>query len=179
MEKLTEIKLTEKVVYKGPIFNVEKYEVRLPNGKKAIRDVVINPNAVAVIAIDSDNKIAMVRQYRISAGRIMLEIPAGKLDYGEEPLYGALRELKEETGLDCEEIKLLFQINVSPGFSSEVIYIYMAKGLIRGEADPDDDEFLEIDFIKLDTLVKMIYKNKINDAKSVAGILAVNDIINN
>ncbi len=172
--RLEETPISSEVVYEGKIFYVEKRMVRLPNGKEARRDIVVNPNATAIVALDDEDRVIMVKQYRESAGRIMLEIPAGKMDPGEDPETCAIRELREETGYRAKSLTKLMGMRVSPGFSSEIIYLFVARDLDLGEVDPDEDEFVEVVKIPLKELVEMIMRGEIEDGKTIAGILAVN-----
>lgn len=174
---LIEKKLTQSTVYTGPIFKVEKHIVKLPNEKEANRDIVVNPNATAVVAIDDEQNVILVRQYRVAAGKILQEIPAGKIDTGETPLECANRELKEETGYTAKKIELLFAPRVSPGFSTERIYIYLASELTLGDVDPDEDEFVEVIKIPLIKLVDMVMNNEIEDGKTISGVLAAARIL--
>ena len=176
MIELEEKIIAKRDIYSGLIFDVCQYDVSLPNGNESKRDVVVNPNACAVVAVDDENYVYAVEQYRITAKRVMLEIPAGKMDPGEDHLTCATRELKEETGIIAGKMRYLFGIRVSPGFSTEIIHIYLATELTRGQAEPDEDEFLNIRRIKLDEFVNMALTGKLKDAKPVSGILATQDI---
>ncbi len=171
--ELKEKILDKKTVYSGKIFDVEQRTVELPDGRQTLYDIVKNPNACAVVALDEDDNVIMVRQFRQSAGKVLLEIPAGKIDKGENPDICAERELKEETGYEAQKIEKLFGVRVSPGFSTEIIYIYKATGLTLGETDFDEDEFIETEKIPLKKLYEMIKKGEIEDAKTVSGILAL------
>jgi len=176
-KNLLETPIEGKTIYHGVIFDVEQHTVVLPNGKRAGRDIVRNPNAVAVVAVDEQGRVPMVRQYRLTAQRVMLEIPAGKMDAGEEPLTSGVRELREETGLTAEKMEYLFGLRVSPGFSTEIIHIYLATGLQQGDCDPDEDEFLQVEWMPLGQLKEMCLCGQIDDAKTVAGILAASERI--
>ncbi len=175
--KLSEQKISSEVIYEGVIFNVEKQRVILPNGNEAVRDIVVNPNASAIVAIDNNNNVIMVKQYRTSNNRIMLEIPAGKLDKGEKPIECAKRELREETGYIPENINFLFSPMVSPGFSTEHIHIFMATNLSLGETDPDDDEFVEVVKLPITEAIEKIMNGQIEDGKTISGILAAARIL--
>ncbi|MCK5759639.1 MAG: NUDIX hydrolase, partial [Clostridiales bacterium] len=133
---------SKEIVYSGKFITVEKRIYELCNGKDAQRDIVVHPGACAVVALDSNGNIFLVEQYRAALDKILLEIPAGKLDPGETPEEGLKRELKEETGLSASKITLLTSIAVSPGFCTEIIHIYLAEDLTEGETNPDDDEYL-------------------------------------
>lgn len=121
MENLTQKTIESKTVYRGPIFHVEKHKVELPNKKIGTRDIVVNPNACAIVALDNDMNVIMVYQYRDSAQKVLAEIPAGKIDGDEDPFDCAKRELQEETGYISDNMVLLFKSRVSLGFSTEII----------------------------------------------------------
>lgn len=160
------------IAWKGRIFDVERLAVRLPNGRQGIRDVVRHPGAVAIVALTETGKIALVRQFRTSLNRVTVEIPAGKLDPGEDPDDCARRELKEETGFVAGRIAYLTTIASSVGFSDELIHIYLATQLEFEGADPDDDEFINVDMVPVGELVDAVLDGKIEDAKTVVGALA-------
>lgn len=164
--------LDSEIAWQGKIFNVERMEVRLPNGHTSMRDVVRHCGAAAVVALTENGKIALVRQYRTSLDRVTVEIPAGKLDPGEDPLECAKRELKEETGFVAGRIAYLTTIATSCGFSDELIHIYLATQLSFEGANPDEDEFLNVDLVPVNELVDAVLDGKIEDAKTVVGALA-------
>lgn len=168
---LAERPLTEDVAWTGRIFNVDRLRVELPDGRVAIRDVVRHPGAVAVVALTEDGRICLVRQYRTALGRVTVEIPAGKLAPGEDPLECATRELLEETGMSAEKIAFLTTIASSDGFCDELIHIYMATGLEFSRSDPDADEFINVDLVPLEELVDAVLDGRIEDAKTVVGAL--------
>ncbi|MEX1377558.1 MAG: NUDIX hydrolase [Eubacteriales bacterium] len=176
-EKLIEKKISTETLFQGVIFRVERQTVELPNGKKAIRDIVVNPNASAVVAIDDDKNIIMVKQFRATEGKVMLEIPAGKLDAGEDTKECALRELREETGYIAKKIDFLFAPMVSPGFATEHIHIFMATQLELGETEPDEDEFVETLKVPIADVIEMIMNGEIEDSKTVSGVLAAARIL--
>ncbi|NLP13400.1 MAG: NUDIX hydrolase [Clostridium sp.] len=169
--------ISKKEVYKGNIINVEKWQVLLPNGKEASRDIVIHPGASVIIPLTENNELYMVRQYRKPVDAELLELPAGKLDEEEDPEVCAKRELKEETGLDADELKHVLSVNSTPGFSNEVLYIYLATGLHEGTACTDEDEFLRIEKVPVKKLLDMILNHEITDAKTIIGILLADRII--
>ena len=173
---LAEKIFSEDVAWKGRFFNVDRLRVELPNGKPAIRDVVRHPGAVAVVALTDEGQICLVRQYRTSLGRVTVEIPAGKLTPGEDPLECARRELEEETGMQAKNIAYLTTIATSSGFADELIHIYMATGLSFGVPDPDDDEFINVDLVDLSQLIDAVLDGRIEDAKTVVGALACDAI---
>ena len=168
---LTEKKIESKQVYNGVIVNVRMDQVELPNGKTAPREIVDHPGAVAVLPLDEDNNVIMVTQYRYAFEEEMLEIPAGKLDPGEDPWVCALRELKEETGFVPGEMLPLGASYSSPGFCTEVIHLYLARYLEAGEATPDEDEFLRTEKVPLDDLIQRILQDEVRDSKTVIAAL--------
>ena len=168
---LAEKPITEDVAWTGRIFNVNRLRVELPDGRQALRDVVRHPGAVAIVALTDDGRICLVRQYRTSLSRVTVEIPAGKLDPGEDPLTCARRELKEETGMEAEQIAFLTTIATSDGFTDELIHIYMATGLTFAESDPDADEFINVDLVPLRELIDAVLDGRIEDCKTVTGAL--------
>ena len=170
--ELHEEVIDSEITWRGKIFDVERLQVRLPNGHTSVRDVVRHRGAAAVVALTTSGKIALVRQYRTSLGRVTVEIPAGKLDPGEDPLECAKRELKEETGFVAGRIAYLTTIATSCGFADELIHIYLATQLSFEGARPDDDEFLNVDLVPVGELVDAVLDGKIEDAKTVVGALA-------
>lgn len=174
---LAERPLTEDVAWTGRIFNVDRLRVELPDGRVAIRDVVRHPGAVAVVALTEDGRICLVRQYRTALGRVTVEIPAGKLAPGEDPLECATRELLEETGMTAEKVAFLTTIATSDGFCDELIHIYMATGLEFSRSDPDADEFINVDLVPLEELVDAVLDGRIEDAKTVVGALICDSVM--
>ena len=171
-EKIKERVLGEKSVFEGHLVKVHKLDVTLPNGQPAIREVVRHPGASAIVPVDENGMVTMVKQYRTAVGRVLLEVPAGKLDSKtEDRLDAARRELREETGLTAKNWVHLTDITTTPGFCDELISIYLATGLESGETDPDDDEFLNIVKIPLGELVQSAMRGEICDSKSLVGLL--------
>ena len=164
--------LSEDVAWKGKILDVHRLEVELPNGRRSARDIVRHPGAAAVVALTESGKIVLVRQYRTAIDRVTVEIPAGKLDPGEDPLDCAKRELHEETGFRAGKIRFLTSIVTSCGFCDEMIHIYLATHLEFDAPDPDDDEFVNVDLVPLSELIDAVLDGKIEDAKTVVGALA-------
>ncbi len=167
--KLEEKCLTQEIIYKGKIFCVNKDTVLLPDGKTAPREIIHHPGAVAIVAC-TEGKILMVRQYRYALKRETLEIPAGKLELGEKPEVCAHRELREETGYDGS-LSFLGVYYSSPGFTDEAIYLYLAEDLFWSPLKADEDEFLRVSALAWTEAVDLISKGKIQDGKSVLGIL--------
>ena len=169
--------LNEDLQYRGLIFDVNRLTVKLPDGREALRDVVRHPGAVAIVALTEDGRICLVRQYRASLGRVTVELPAGKLDPGEDPLVCAERELLEETGMRAEKMAFLTTIATSVGFTDELIHIYMATGLSFEQSSPDSDEFLNVDLVEVGELVDAVLDGRIEDVKTVTGALICDAIM--
>lgn len=163
--------ISGETVYQGKFITVEKRMYQLCDGKEAQRDIVVHPEACAVIALDEKGDIYLVKQYRAAFDKITLEIPAGKLDEGENPEQALARELLEETGLTAEKFTHLASIAVSPGFCTEIIHIYMAEGLTQGKANPDDDEHLLVLKMSLKEAKQSVFDGRFHDAKTITGVL--------
>ena len=168
---LMEHTLDSNILYDGKIVRLRRDTARLPNGNHALREVVEHPGGVSVVAVDEQGCVPMVRQFRYPLQRIMLELPAGKLERGEDPLLAAQRELSEEVGATPGKMTYLGAVYSSPGFCDEAIHLYLAQELTFGQLHPDEDEFLSTERIPLDTLVEMALNGQLDDAKSVAAIL--------
>ena len=169
---MKEIALKSDVIFKGKILKVKVDKVKLPNGKESTREVVEHPGAVVVVPMIGD-KVIMVEQYRYPIGRTLLELPAGKLDPGETPEECARRELEEETGYRAGRITYLGKIYTSPGFSSEIVHIFLAEDLKEGANKTDEDEFLDVVKKDFKNVVKECLEGKIEDAKTVVAVLRV------
>lgn len=169
--------LSKKHIFQGNTIKFESWNVLLPNGKEASRDVILHPGASVVVPMTDDGQIYMVRQYRTPINRETIEIPAGKLDKGEDPYDCAKRELKEETGLDSKDIKHLIDIHNAPGFCDEVLHLYVARDLYEGESCADEDEFISAEKYPISTLIDKIVKNEITDGKTIIGILMADKIL--
>lgn len=169
---LAEHPLTEETAWTGRIFSVSRLHVQMPDGREAVRDVVRHPGAVAIVALTEDGHICLVRQFRTALDRVTVEIPAGKLEPGEDPLAAAHRELIEETGFTAGKMAYLTSIASSDGFTDEVIHLYMATDLTFTSSSPDDDEFINVDLVELTELVDAVLDGRVEDAKTVVGALA-------
>lgn len=162
--------IEREVIYQGKIFDVEKHVVSLPNGNTSVRELVYHNGAVAVLVIDESDKIVMVEQYRKAFESMSLEIPAGKLEKGEEPVSSAERELAEETGYTAESLEKIFSFYGAPGFCSERVDVFVAKGLSAGEMNLDEDEFLNVKRYSFEEAVDLLDRGVITDAKTIMAI---------
>lgn len=174
---LRERTVSSETIFEGHIVKLDVDQVRLPNGKQASREVVYHPGGVAVLALDEDNTVVLVRQYRYPIRGTLLELPAGKLDPGEEHGLAAARELREETGLVASEWTYLGYTLASPGFCTEALHMYLARGLTQKDQRLDEDEFLDLVAVSFDELVAHIMDGRITDAKTVACTLKVKTLL--
>lgn len=165
-------------VYEGSIIKVEKQTVELPDGRPANRDIIRNAGASAVVPVTEDGCFILVTQFRKPIETTSLEIPAGKLDPGEDPTHCARRELVEETGYQAEHLEKILTLHPAPAFADEVLHIYMATGLTPGACKPDEDEFITAQEYKAEEVLRMIREGIIKDAKTVAGILYASRLLN-
>jgi len=163
--------ISTKLIYQGKIISLEVDQVELPNGQLATREIVRHPGAVCILAL-IDDRMLVVEQYRIALGKNQVEIPAGKLEKGEDPKEAAMRELAEETGYRCNSLELVCSYYTAPGFSDEIIHFYVARQLVKGELNLDEDEFLECSAITLEQANQYIIEQRISDAKTIAAIYA-------
>jgi len=169
---LIETNIESTRVFDGVIIHIDHLINRLPDGSEAVREVARHVGASAVLPVDENNDVYLVRQYRAPIDRVTLEIPAGKLDNKKEDrLKAAKRELSEETGLQADEWVHLDDILTTVGFCDECISLYLAKGLRAGKAHPDSDEFLNVVRMPLAKAVEMVMNNEIHDAKTVCALL--------
>lgn len=157
--------------FEGRVIHVHVDTVELPNGRTSTREIVNHPGGVGILALDENNNVLVVRQFRYAFGRTLLEIPAGKLEKGEDPYQAAMRELKEETGATCEKLQSLGEIFPTPGYCDEIIRLYLAQHLSWGEMHLDEDEFLTVSRVPFQNLVDQILAGEIRDAKTCAAIL--------
>lgn len=167
---LKEETLSTKTIFSGKIIDVNLTEVKLPNGKKAEREIVKHPGAVGILAITEENKIVLIKQFRKAIDKTIIEIPAGKLEKNEDPKDCAFRELKEETGYKATEMIPLTKIYTSPGFANEVIHLYKAEGIKAGESKPDEDEFVELLELSFVEIEELITSGELIDAKTLIAI---------
>lgn len=175
--KLFEKTLTSETKFEGRIIKVLRDTVELENGKTSAREVVCHNGGVCVAALTEQNEVLLVRQFRYPYKEVLLELPAGKLDPGEDHRPAALRELSEETGLEAGELTYLGHIYASPGFCDEALHMYLARDLTRARQHLDEDEFLDVVTMPFDTLVEQVMSGEITDAKTVATVLKVKTLL--
>jgi len=164
--------LSSRLLHEGRSFSFKTDKVELPNGRMTTRDVVDHPGAVAIVPVLNGSRIILVRQFRYAACRELLEIPAGTLEKGEEPDACAARELREETGYKAESMVRLLSCYMAPGYSNEVIHLYVATGLEKGEKETEEDEEIAVEAVGFDEALRMIEENEIEDAKTIVGVLS-------
>lgn len=171
---LREKTVSSQTIFEGKIIKVTLDQAQLPDGSLAPREVVYHPGGVAVLALDDDNTVYLVKQFRYPIQQLLLELPAGKLDHGvEDRLLGAKRELSEETGLEAAEWTYLGYTLASPGFCDEALHMYLARGLTRKGQHLDEDEFLDVVTMPFHQLVEQVMEGIITDGKTVSTTLKV------
>ncbi|HDT8479747.1 TPA: NUDIX hydrolase [Staphylococcus pseudintermedius] len=158
--------ISKESIYKGKIIEVEKHKVSLPNNETAYREVVKHNGAVAICVLTPDQQVILVKQYRKALEQELLEIPAGKLEPGEDRESAAMRELEEETGYKAKKLTLIGEVYGTPGFSNEKISVYFADNLVEGKVNLDEDEFVEKVLYSLDDVKKAVEARTIEDAKT-------------
>ena len=163
--------LHSEVGYQGRAFKMRKDTLELPNGKQTVYDIIDHPGAVTIIPVDEAGNIYFIRQYRPATGEILLELPAGTLEKGEDPQECAAREIQEETGMAARAFTRLGAVWLAPGYSSEYLHFYLAEGLYPSSADADEDEFISVEKIPYQKAVEMALSGEIKDGKSLAGLL--------
>lgn len=167
-----EVTIRTETIYEGKVVKLQLDEVRLPNGKTSMREIVKHPGAVAILPLTDNGRMIVVEQYRKPLERSIIEIPAGKLDTGEEPINCAIRELREETGFTAKQINHLCSFYTSPGFANELLHLFIGEGLTAGEAQPDEDEILEYREMTLEEAYQAIETGEIRDAKTIMAVYA-------
>jgi ADP-ribose pyrophosphatase len=166
--------LSSKIVHTAPVFKVTRDEVIEPSGVKVRRDIIRHPGSVVILAIDerkSEPQVLLIRQYRYAANQELWELPAGRIDEGENALQAAKRELAEETGYSASEWKLALYYYASPGFLDETMSIFAARDLRKGKASPEEDEFITCKLVSLGKAVRWVMSGKLQDGKAIAGVL--------
>lgn len=165
--------MASRMPYQGRMLNLRVDTIELPSGRRTTREIVEHTNSVVVVAVDSDDAVLLVRQYRTAIGQTLLELPAGKTEPDEHPLEAAHRELREETGFSSRSMRELGGFFAGPGYSTEYLYLFLATDLIATNGTPDADEIMNVFRVPLVDVASLIAKGDICDAKSVAGLLRV------
>jgi ADP-ribose pyrophosphatase len=166
--------ISSRTVYKGPVFWVTTDHVQEPGGVETRRDVIHHTGSIVVLAVDDSTatpRVLLERQYRHAAGDYLWELPAGRIDPGEQELHAAKRELLEETGYTAKSWKRILKFYASPGFVAETMAVYLAKGLTAGEAQPEEDEIIYKRMVPLPAAVSMVMRGKIRDSKTISSVL--------
>jgi ADP-ribose pyrophosphatase len=158
-------------IYKGRVFDIERVQVRLPDQRDSYYEVITHPGAVSIIPLDAQGRILFVRQFRPAAWQEVLELPAGTLEKGEDPLDCAKRELREETGWAAKEIFKLGYFYLAPGYSSECLHMFLARDLYHAPLEADTDEFINVEAIAVDEVYEMARRGEFKDGKTLAGLL--------
>ena len=163
--------LSSEMLYEGRILNLRRDEVTVRDGRTSFREVVEHDGGVIILGVTDEGMIPMIRQYRKPAKQVMFELPAGKLEKGEDPTEAAIREMKEETGFTVGSITHVSAFYPTVGYSEEVLHIFFAEGLIAGETDPDDNESIDVELYAPEELYEMIDKGEMNDGKTMLALL--------
>lgn len=168
---LYEKQASSSLKFDGKIVKLYLDKAVLENGEKVSREVIKHPGGVCVVALNEQKEVLLVRQFRYPFARILTELPAGKLEFGEDPLSCGIRELEEETGYYSNNFVSLGFLYPTPAYCNEIIHIYLAQNLVKKEQKLDKDEFLEVISVPIQEAVNMVFCNKIQDAKTQLGIL--------
>lgn len=172
-----EKELHAKDIFAGRVIDVKLHTVLLEDGNEATREVAHHNGGATVAALDNDGNLLMVRQYRFAVGQELLELPAGKLELGEDPYLAAMRELEEETGYATTALTPLTKMMVSPGYCSEIVYIYCTTELVPSKQNLDAEEFLTVERVPLAQAVEMVMRGEITDGKTQVGILMLDNLL--
>ncbi len=165
----TEKTINKVAIYNGKIINVELENVLLPNGNESVREIVRHAGVSAIVIYD-ENRLVLVKQYRKAVDNYLFEIPAGKIEKNEDPIDAAIRELEEETGYKADALELISKFYSSPGFTDEIIYIFLARNVLKGNEKRDDDEFIEVYKVTINEALEMIINGEIQDAKTIIAV---------
>lgn len=170
---MAETQLSSRSVYDGRVVHLAVDQVRLADGSESVREVIRHPGAVVIVPLHDDGRVVLIRQFRYAAGEALLELPAGTLEPGEDPLACAQRELAEETGLAAAEWRLLSSFYSAPGFCTELLHCYLARGLTPAVAEADADEEIETVVMPLSAAQTLARRGELRDAKTIAGLLLI------
>ncbi|HHX37112.1 MAG TPA: NUDIX hydrolase [Clostridiaceae bacterium] len=174
---MTETTLSSEIIFEGKIVTVERQMVRLMDGSESMREIVHHSGGAAVLPVDENGYVYLIRQYRKALESETLEIPAGKLEVDEDPYYCAVRELKEETGFEADRVESMGSAYPTPGYCDEKIYLYLATGLKSGRQDLDPGEFLRVVRMHLSEVIEAVMDGRIHDAKTVIALLKAKEML--
>ena len=176
-QKLIEKEVSREIVFNGRIFKIAKCKAELCNHQIVDREIMLHSGGVGILPVDDNNNVLLVQQYRYGASSFLWEIPAGKLEYGEDPYECAIRELSEETGCSAGTIESLGKLNPSPAIMSEIIYLYLATDLKNGDKHLDADEFLDVVRVPFEQAIQMVFSGEITDAKTQIALLKAKEYL--
>lgn len=168
---MREKKLNSETIFEGKVVTLEKDKVLCPNGNESYREIIRHPGGAAILCITEKDEVILERQFRYAYDEVIYEIPAGKLEKGEDPYYAALREFEEETGNKTDKLESLGELYPTCGYSSEIIYLYLAKDFVKTETHLDEDEVIELEYVPLNEVKNMIADGRIKDAKTIASVM--------
>lgn len=163
--------IASRTVFTAKLFKVKNIDLPLPDGKNKTYELVDIQSAITVLPLDDEGNVYLVEQYRIGAGKDLLELPAGKIEHDEDPLEAARRELREEIGMDAAEIKPLGNFYMSPGYANEYMYCFLATGLYAAPLSPDSDEFINVKKVPLSQVIALVNQGKMDDSKTLAALM--------
>lgn len=166
MSELREKIIEDKPIFQGKVLDIHLYTIERPDGRQSSREVALHGGGAGILALNEKGEVLFVRQFRLASGEILLEVPAGRLEADEDPLLCAQRELREETGFSAKKWQSLGSYYVSPGYTSEKLYLYFAEDLMPGSQDLDDGEFLEVQSLPFSKALEMLHTGQISDAKT-------------
>lgn len=164
-------------VYDGRILNLRVDQLMLGNGKTAKREIIEHRGAAAIVPIIQDRDVVLVRQYRYAVATDLLEVPAGTMEQGETPEECAVRELEEETGYRCKEIEKILEFFPVPGYSTEKIHVYIAKGLSQSKMNTEDDEQISVEILPMENALEKVRSGEIHDAKSICALFRAAELL--
>ncbi|MBF8437537.1 NUDIX hydrolase [Halanaerobiaceae bacterium Z-7014] len=177
MRQLEEKTISSELAFRGNLLKFRIDQVELPDGNQSRREIIEHPGGVTIIPVSPERKIIMVKQYRSAANQVLLELPAGKLDNGENLNDCALRELKEETGYTAGKIRELFTFYTTPGYSTENLHLFLAEDLDYGKQETEDGEFIEVAKIYPERIPDLVLRGKIQDSKTIVGLMVYYQLI--
>ena len=163
--------IRSETIFRGKVFDLRQDEIRTPDGRTLALDIIDHGGAVTMLPVDDQGQIWFIRQYRHAAGKVLLELPAGSMETGEEPKASAHREIREEIGMGAKELKELGGFYLAPGYSTEFLHIYLARGLYIAPLEQDEDEMIEIEKVSIAEAYELAERGQIQDAKTLAALL--------